>query len=112
MAEGLEPLQDAAHLPVGTTVMGKGSVDETHPLSLGVVGYSMGKRASSRAYKSMLKRADVVIHDRLVSPRLLKQARGDADHRLLHDAHIEELARPLPPEVVEERVAVFRSHEK
>lgn len=26
-----------------------------------------------------LKRADVVIHDRLVSPRLLKQARGDAE---------------------------------
>ena len=31
-------------LPVATTVDGQGAVDETHPLSLGVVGYFMGAR--------------------------------------------------------------------
>ena len=31
-APELAALQEAAHLPVGTTVMGKGAVDETHPL--------------------------------------------------------------------------------
>src|SRR5690349_3779131 len=33
-AAELAALQEAAHLPVATTVMGKGAVDETHPLSL------------------------------------------------------------------------------
>ena len=32
-AAELAALQEAAHLPVGTTVMGKGGVDETHPLT-------------------------------------------------------------------------------
>ncbi len=37
----------ALGLPVGTTVMGKGrAVDETHPLSLGVVGYFMAPAAA------------------------------------------------------------------
>ncbi|MDB5374622.1 MAG: Acetolactate synthase/2/3 large subunit, partial [Belnapia sp.] len=31
----LAALQQTAHLPVGTTVMGKGAADETHPLTLG-----------------------------------------------------------------------------
>lgn len=56
----LARLQDIACLPVATTTMGKGAVAETHPLSLGVVGYVMGKRASTRFYKPMLQRADLV----------------------------------------------------
>jgi acetolactate synthase I/II/III large subunit len=60
-AQELAKLQDAAALPVATSMMGKGAVDETHPLSLGVVGYFMGRRAASRAYKTLLKRADVVL---------------------------------------------------
>src|SRR5688572_31010883 len=37
-ADALAALQETAHLPVMTTVMGKGAVDENHPLSLGVGG--------------------------------------------------------------------------
>ena len=59
--EELAALQEAAHLPVGTTVMGKGAVDETHPLSLGVVGYVMGRGARTHALRPMVERADLVL---------------------------------------------------
>jgi acetolactate synthase-1/2/3 large subunit len=57
----LAALQEAAHLPVATTTMGKGSVDESHPLSLGVVGYFMGLGSRTRDLKAMVERADVVL---------------------------------------------------
>ena len=60
-AAELAALQEAAHLPVGTTVMGKGAVDETHPLSLGVVGYVMGLGTRTHALRAMVERADVVL---------------------------------------------------
>ena len=41
-------LQSSAHLPVMTTVMGKGAVDERHPLSLGVAGYNLGRLSPAR----------------------------------------------------------------
>ncbi len=59
--EELAALQEAAHLPAGTTVMGKGAVDETHPLSLGVVGYVMGLGARTHALRPMVERADLVL---------------------------------------------------
>lgn len=57
----LAALQDAAHLPVATTVMGKGAADETHPLSLGVIGYVMGQGARTHALRPMVDRADLVL---------------------------------------------------
>lgn len=57
----LAALQEAAHLPVGTTVMGKGSVDETHPLTLGVVGYVMGPGARTHALRDFVQQADVIL---------------------------------------------------
>jgi acetolactate synthase-1/2/3 large subunit len=60
-AAELAALQQAAHLPVGTTVMGKGAVDETHPLSLGVIGYVMGQGARTQALRPMVERADLVL---------------------------------------------------
>ncbi|ADP13897.1 acetolactate synthase catalytic subunit [Achromobacter xylosoxidans A8] len=57
----LAALQESAHLPVGTTVMGKGSVDERHPLSLGVVGYFMGPNSASRDLRPLVADADVVL---------------------------------------------------
>ncbi len=60
-AQELAALQQDAHLPVATTFMGKGSVDETHPLSIGVVGNTMGVGARSRDLRHMVTEADVVL---------------------------------------------------
>jgi acetolactate synthase-1/2/3 large subunit len=57
----LSLLQNAAHLPVMTTVMGKGSVDERHPLSLGVTGYILGQLAPGRHLRGLIEQADVVL---------------------------------------------------
>lgn len=57
----LAALQDIASLPVATTNMGKGSVDETHPLSLGVIGNVMGRRSTTHFQRALLDDADVVV---------------------------------------------------
>jgi acetolactate synthase-1/2/3 large subunit len=54
-------LIDEAHLPVLTTVMGKGAVDETHPLSLGVAGYNLGPLSAARHLRPIIERADAVL---------------------------------------------------
>ena len=51
----------ALGLPVATTVMGKGSVDETNPLSVGVVGYFMAPRGRSSHLRDLVTDADVVL---------------------------------------------------
>lgn len=60
-ATELAALQDKAALPVGTTNMGKGSVDETHELSLGVLANALGTHSPARPMKEVLDRADVVL---------------------------------------------------
>jgi acetolactate synthase-1/2/3 large subunit len=50
-----------AHLPVLSTVMGKGAVDENHPLSLGVAGYNLGPLSAARYLRPIIERADVVL---------------------------------------------------
>lgn len=57
----LTRLMDEAHLPVATTVMGKGSVDERHPLAVGVVGYFMGPNGATRYQRDLVAQADVVL---------------------------------------------------
>lgn len=47
--------------PIATTVMGKGSVDETHPLTLGIAGYFMGLGARAAELSPMVRDADVVL---------------------------------------------------
>jgi len=54
-------LQREAHLPVMTTVMGKGVVDERHPLSIGVTGYAMGKLSPTRYMRPIIEQADVIL---------------------------------------------------
>ncbi len=54
-------LQRECHLPVMTTVMGKGAVDEANPLSLGVVGYAMGRLSPARFMKPLIDEADVIL---------------------------------------------------
>ncbi|MYZ47032.1 acetolactate synthase catalytic subunit [Propylenella binzhouense] len=60
-AAELAALQEAAGLPIATTLMGKGTVDETHPLSVGVVGYFMGKRSRTRHLRDLVTEADVIL---------------------------------------------------
>ena len=57
----LAALQEQASLPVATTVMGKGSVSERHPLTLGVVGYLMGHRGATTDMRELVTGADVVL---------------------------------------------------
>jgi acetolactate synthase-1/2/3 large subunit len=54
-------LQSEAHLPVMTTVMGKGAVDERHPLSIGVTGYAQGKLSPTRYMRPLIDEADVIL---------------------------------------------------
>jgi len=57
----LARLQERASLPVGTTTMGKGAVDEQHPLSLGIVANYMGRGSLSRHVRPVVQDADVVL---------------------------------------------------
>jgi acetolactate synthase-1/2/3 large subunit len=41
--------------------MGKGAADESHPLTLGIVGYVMGQGTRTHALRPMVERADVVL---------------------------------------------------
>lgn len=54
-------LQQDAHVPVMTTVMGKGAVDERHPLSIGVTGYALGKLSPTRDMRPIIDEADVIL---------------------------------------------------
>lgn len=60
-AAELARLQEEASIPVATTSMGKGAVDEGHPLSLGVVGYFMGPAGMARYQRPLVEGADVVL---------------------------------------------------
>jgi acetolactate synthase-1/2/3 large subunit len=57
----LSKVQEKYSIPVATTTMGKGSVDENHSLSVGVVGYFMGKGGVARYQKSLVTDADLII---------------------------------------------------
>jgi acetolactate synthase-1/2/3 large subunit len=59
--QALAALQDTASLPVATTSMGKGAVDERHPLSLGVVGYYMGRMSRTRHLRQFVQDSDVIL---------------------------------------------------
>jgi acetolactate synthase-1/2/3 large subunit len=59
--DALAQLQERGGLPVATTVMGKGAVDERHPLSIGVIGYFMGTRAMAKHMRPLVERADVIL---------------------------------------------------
>lgn len=60
-AEVIAALQEHASLPVGTTTMGKGSVDETHPLSIGIVSNYMGTTSAAHDLRDFVREADVVV---------------------------------------------------
>lgn len=60
-AQAIADLQHEAHLPVITTVMGKGAVAEDHPLALGVGGNTLGRLSPSYHLRGLIQRADVVV---------------------------------------------------
>lgn len=57
----LARLQETFHLPVATTLMGKGAVSETHSLSLGVIGYFMGEGSRTEKLNDFVRNVDVVL---------------------------------------------------
>ncbi|HEY0294365.1 MAG TPA: acetolactate synthase catalytic subunit [Bordetella sp.] len=60
-AATLAKLQSLWQVPVATTNMGKGAVDETDPLSIGVIGNCMGTRSPFKHQRDYVQRADVVL---------------------------------------------------
>lgn len=59
--EEIRTLQELYSIPVATTTMGKGSVNEQHPLSIGPIGYYMGNRGVSKHLKPYIEQADVIL---------------------------------------------------
>jgi acetolactate synthase I/II/III large subunit len=59
-ASALARLQEVASLPVFSTNMGKGVVDETHPLSCGVLGSLSGPLSLGRHTRPLFDAADLV----------------------------------------------------
>ena len=57
----LSRLQEEAFVPVATTTMGKGAVDEGHPLSLGVAGYFMGTGGMAKFMRPLIEEADLIL---------------------------------------------------
>jgi len=60
-ADALSRLSDIAHIPVATTNMGKGTIDETGPLALGVAANLLGKDGPARPHLDLISKADVVL---------------------------------------------------
>ena len=60
-SDALAELQDLASLPAGTTTMGKGALDERHPLSMGVLSTYMGRRSLNHGLLPMVQEADVIL---------------------------------------------------
>lgn len=60
-SDALTDLQEVAHLPVGTTNMGKGAVSEEHPLSLGVLTNALAEGSPARPMRAILDEADVIL---------------------------------------------------
>lgn len=57
----LARLIDVGQLPVATTFMGKGAIDETAPLSLGVAANITGENGPAAAHRELFANADVVL---------------------------------------------------
>jgi acetolactate synthase I/II/III large subunit len=57
----LRQIQEECSIPVATTTMGKGSVDEEHSLTMGPIGYYMGKGGATKYLKPMVITADVIL---------------------------------------------------
>jgi acetolactate synthase-1/2/3 large subunit len=57
----LAQLAEAASIPVATTNMGKGAIDERSPLCLGVFGNTMGRGSLGASLRTFASEADVIL---------------------------------------------------
>jgi acetolactate synthase-1/2/3 large subunit len=57
----LRAFVDATGFPVGTTTMGRGAIEDEHPLSLGPLTYAIGNRSLGKHSRPILDEADLVI---------------------------------------------------
>ncbi|MDR2132961.1 MAG: hypothetical protein LBP30_06395 [Clostridiales Family XIII bacterium] len=57
----LRALQEECSIPVANSTMGKGCVDDGHPLSMGTIGYYMGHRGAAKFMRPMIDEADVIL---------------------------------------------------
>lgn len=60
-ADALVRLAEIGHLPVATTNMGKGAIDENHALSLGVAANVTGEKGPAYFHLPLISGADVVL---------------------------------------------------
>ncbi|HEV7336305.1 MAG TPA: acetolactate synthase catalytic subunit [Bosea sp. (in: a-proteobacteria)] len=95
----LAGLQQRFALGVATTIMGKGAVSEADPLSLGVVGSAMGPGSPSRAMRSLIRSADVVmfVGNRTNDNGTASWSLFPSDAAFIHiDVAVEETTRNYP----------------
>lgn len=59
--EELRSIQQNCLIPVATTTMGKGCVDEKNELSIGTIGYYMGEKGSTKFLKQLVQKSDVIL---------------------------------------------------
>jgi acetolactate synthase-1/2/3 large subunit len=60
-ADAVADFQKRFDIPVGTTTMGKGSVDENHELSLGIISTFMGRNSLNRSQGEIVSEADLIL---------------------------------------------------
>lgn len=98
-SQQLARLQHLWQVPVATTNMGKGAVDESHPLSIGVVGYVMGSRSPTRHLREYVETADAVLFvgNRTNENGTASWTLFDRDAQFIHiDVDPEEIGRNYP----------------
>lgn len=57
----LAHIQEAFALPVATTMMGRGTVDDAHPLTIGLIGNVMGTGSSGKHMKELIDKSDLIV---------------------------------------------------
>jgi acetolactate synthase-1/2/3 large subunit len=97
----VQTLAEFYHIPVGTTISGKGSIPETHPLSIGVTGARGGTTLSNK----IVTTADVILYvgcntdsaatDKWTIPR------SDTEAKIIHlDISEAEVGNSYPTEII------------
>ncbi len=60
-SDTISTLQEQFHIPVAYTVMGKGIVDDGHPLTMGLIGNVNGTRSLAFHTKELLEQSDLIL---------------------------------------------------